>query len=109
MVMVILLVVSLITGTIYQSKATAYDMTLYPAPGDLIAVDGTDMHIYCVGEGSPTVLFEAGLGGNYMDWIQVQSTIAEQTRTCAYDRSTWVNRNDSRTTLYDCGVSVYTG
>lgn len=86
-VMITLLVVLLITGTIYQSNATAHDMTLYPAQGDLIAVDGSDMHIYCIGEGSPTVLFEAGLGGNYMDWELVQPTIAAQTRACAYDRS----------------------
>jgi len=77
----------LVTGTIYQSNATAHDMTLYPSPGELIEVDGSDMHIYCIGEGSPTVLFEAGLGGNYMDWVLVQPTIAEQTGACAYDRS----------------------
>ena len=83
----ILLTVSLITGIFYQSNATTHDMTLYPAPGERITVNGSDMHIYCIGEGSPTVLFEAGLGGNYMDWVLVQPTIAEQTRACAYDRS----------------------
>ncbi|MEL7433867.1 MAG: alpha/beta hydrolase, partial [Chloroflexota bacterium] len=62
-------------------------MSLYPAPGEIITVDGTDMHIYCVGEGSPTAIFEAGLGGNYMDWTLVQPAISEHTRTCAYDRS----------------------
>lgn len=82
-----LLVVLLTTGTIYQSNATAHDMALYPAPGELIAVDGSDMHIYCVGEGSPTVIFEAGLGGTYMDWVLVQPIIGEQTRACTYDRS----------------------
>ena len=86
-VMTTLLVVLLTTGTIYQSNATAHDMSLYPAPGELITVDGFDMHIYCIGEGSPTVVFEAGLGGTYMDWVLVQPHIAEQTRTCAYDRS----------------------
>ena len=92
-----LLVVLLTLGTIYQSVTTANDMISYPAPGKLITVDGSDMHLYCIGEGSPTVLFEAGLGGNYMDWVLVQPTIAEQTRACAYDTVTmlgnhWIHR-----------------
>ncbi|MEO1287223.1 MAG: hypothetical protein AAFV93_05605, partial [Chloroflexota bacterium] len=62
-----ILALLLTVGTAYQSNVTRQDMSLYPAPGEIITVDGTDMHIYCVGEGSPTAIFEAGLGGNYMD------------------------------------------
>lgn len=82
-----ILVLLLAIGTAYQANATTQDMMLYPAPGELIAVADNNMHIYCVGEGSPTVIFEAGLGGNYMDWVLVQPTITEHTRACAYDRS----------------------
>ena len=86
-VVTIFLVGLLTTGTIYQSNSTIQDMILYPAPGDIISVDGDDMHIYCIGEGSPTVLFEAGLGGNYMDWVLIQPAIGEHTRACTYDRA----------------------
>ncbi len=86
-IVIILPVVLLTIGAVYQANATAQDMILYPAHGEIISVDGADMHIYCVGEGSPTVLFEAGLGGNYMDWTLVQPAISEHTRTCAYDRA----------------------
>lgn len=85
---IMILLVGLLTiGTAYQSNATTQDSILYPAPGEIISIDGADMHIYCVGEGSPTVIFEAGLGGNYMDWTLVQPAIGDHTRACAYDRA----------------------
>jgi hypothetical protein len=43
------------------------DDTRYPARGQLVDVGGSRLHIYCVGEGSPTVVLDAGLGG--FRWI----------------------------------------
>jgi pimeloyl-ACP methyl ester carboxylesterase len=39
------------------------------------------------GTGSPTVILEAGLGGDHRDWAIVQPEIARTTRVCSYDRS----------------------
>ena len=39
-----------------------------------------------LGDGSPTVLFEIGLGGPLEEWAAVQSDIARITRTVSYDR-----------------------
>jgi pimeloyl-ACP methyl ester carboxylesterase len=38
------------------------------------------------GDGSPTVLFEIGLGGPLEEWAAVQSDVARITRTVSYDR-----------------------
>jgi len=54
----------------------------------MIEFDGARSHLHCVGEGSPTVVFEAGLdiGGSWA-WRSVQDDIAATTRACAYDRA----------------------
>jgi len=59
----------------------------YPAPGQLVAVDGHKMHIYCTGEGSPTVILVAGLDDFSIFWSQVQAEMSQTTRVCSYDRA----------------------
>ena len=56
-------------------------------PGRLINVADTKLHLYCQGHGPLTVMLEAGLGGNYLDWTFVQPMLAEQVTVCAYDRA----------------------
>jgi pimeloyl-ACP methyl ester carboxylesterase len=75
------------TGIIYQTAATETDRKNFPAPGNLIDVGGFKMHIYCMGEGSPTVVLEALSGGFSSFWGWVQPEVAKQVRVCAYDRA----------------------
>lgn len=58
----------------------------YPAPGELVDVNGNRMHIRCKGEGSPTVIMEAGSGDCSLSWAFVQQDVSEFTRVCTYDR-----------------------
>lgn len=50
-------------------------------------VGGYSLFLTCRGHGSPTVLFEAGLGGRSDQWRDIQPAVAENTRACAYDRA----------------------
>jgi pimeloyl-ACP methyl ester carboxylesterase len=75
------------TGAAYETIMAAGDGTRYPARGQLVDVGGYRLHIYCVGEGSPTVVLDAGLGGFSLDWSLVQPQLAGSTRVCAYDRA----------------------
>lgn len=84
-VLVVLLLV--IVGAVYQNLSMARDRKLYPPPGQLVDVGGYRLHLYCVGEGSPTVVFISGLSGGIVDWSLVQEKIASATRVCAYDRA----------------------
>ena len=60
----------------------------YPAPGDMVSLDTHDIHLNCVGSGSPTVVFEADLDQyGSLSWAPVQESIAERTRACSYDRA----------------------
>jgi pimeloyl-ACP methyl ester carboxylesterase len=57
-------------------------------PGRLVDVGGgINMHIYCTGEGSPTVVLDAGLNGGTMSWTAVQEQVSNHTRVCSYDRA----------------------
>jgi pimeloyl-ACP methyl ester carboxylesterase len=85
LVAVIVLLVAVGAG--YEAIMAAGDDTRYPAPGQRVDVGGYRLHVHCVGEGSPTVVLDAGLGGFSLDWSLVQPELAATTRVCAYDRA----------------------
>ena len=73
-------------GAIYESRSQARAQRQYPPPGKLIDIGGYRLHLYCMGEGSPTVVLDYGLVGSYLEWYRVQPEIARSTRICSYDR-----------------------
>jgi pimeloyl-ACP methyl ester carboxylesterase len=52
-----------------------------------IDVGGRKLNLYCMGKGSPTVLFEADAGRAGWDWSTVMPLVAARTRACVYDRA----------------------
>jgi hypothetical protein len=72
-------VVLAILGWIYQTTATRHDARKYPAPGQLVDVGGYRLHIQCTGEGTPTVVMDAGLGQSLV-WCSQPSP---RSRACA--------------------------
>lgn len=93
----LLLVALVATGAIYQWRAAAADKDQFPPPGKLYAVDGLNLHLDCRGEGTPTVILEAGLTSGSSSWGLVHDTLAELTRICAYDRPgmDWSDETDA--------------
>jgi pimeloyl-ACP methyl ester carboxylesterase len=77
----------LIAGAIYEWAASSRDARLYPPPGQFFSVGDHSLHIYCTGQGSPTVILDAGLGDSLASWDLVQPEIAKFTRVCSYDRA----------------------
>ena len=77
----------LLAGSTYQFIATKIDERKYPPPGRLVDAGGYRLHLYCVGEGAPTVVMDAGLGGGVPDWSTVQPGVSKFARVCAYDRA----------------------
>jgi pimeloyl-ACP methyl ester carboxylesterase len=70
--------VVLLAGCGASSKHVITDRT--------VEVHGQTLAVHCRGTGSPTVVFEAGLGFGAVEWVEVQPQVARQSRTCAYDR-----------------------
>jgi pimeloyl-ACP methyl ester carboxylesterase len=56
-------------------------------PGRQYAVRGRYLYLYCGGSGSPTVVFESGLGDSHRAWEYVAPELANETTVCVYDRA----------------------
>lgn len=82
-----LIAVLWLSGATYQFVSTKIDENAYPPPGKLVNVGGYRLHINCSGEGGPTVVLDAGMGCNSLDWALVQPEVAKFTRVCSYDRA----------------------
>jgi pimeloyl-ACP methyl ester carboxylesterase len=62
--------------------------TLYAHPGRIVtAADGAKLNLYCMGSGSPAVVFDSGWEDWAPDWAIVQPRVARWTRACSYDRA----------------------
>jgi pimeloyl-ACP methyl ester carboxylesterase len=81
------LIVLAASGAIYQSVASAADRRAFAPPGRMVDVGGYRMHLHCTGQGSPTVVLEAGAGTPSGVWAWVQPEVTQQTRVCTYDRA----------------------
>lgn len=83
-----LLLLLLVVGSTYEFISRREAASLYPPPGKLVDIGGRNMQIDCRGNGSPTVVFEAGLDMNgSLAWAAVHDQVAQLTRACAYSRS----------------------
>ncbi len=60
---------------------------LYAQPGKLVDVNGFRLNLYCMGSGSPTVVFDSGWEDWAPAWSKVQPEVAKWTRACSYDRA----------------------
>lgn len=60
----------------------------YPVPGEMVSVGDHELHLYCIGSGSPTVVFESDIDQlGILSWTPVQEEIGKHTRACSYDRA----------------------
>lgn len=82
-----LLVFLMLAGATYQGAATALERLQFPHTGKLVDIGGHQLHIYCTGRGSPTVVLEAPAAGMSAAWGWVQPDVAQVTRVCSYDRA----------------------
>lgn len=48
---------------------------------------GRRMNIVCIGQGSPTTVFDYGMGEHILVWQKVQQQVSAITRACFYDRA----------------------
>jgi pimeloyl-ACP methyl ester carboxylesterase len=86
-VLLTLIIAVLVVGGLYENISETRERRFHPMPGQLVDVGGYKMHIYCTGEGSPTVILDAGMGDSFISWHKVQPEIAKFTRVCSYDRA----------------------
>ena len=74
-------------GVAYQAVGAYLDRRRFPAPGRLIRIGSSTLHLHEQGTGAPAVILEAGIAGSSLGWALVQPKLAEFTRVCSYDRA----------------------
>ena len=56
--------------------------------GKLVNVGSHRLHIHCEGQGSPTVVFDSGIGGFSLEWSTIQKYLVKNNlKVCSYDRA----------------------
>ncbi len=80
--------VLILAGAAYQSAGLRADARRYPPPGRLVRLEsGRKLHVFETGQGSPAVVFEAGISATGLNWRRVQEGVARFARTASYDRA----------------------
>jgi pimeloyl-ACP methyl ester carboxylesterase len=77
----------LVAGYVFERWAVRSELETLKVKGELIKVDGTSMHIQCIGSGNPTVILESGLGSDMTFWDNIIVPVSKITRVYRYDRS----------------------
>jgi len=74
--------------TVLSAAAEPVPDDFYTHAARLVVVDGQRrLNLACMGQGSPTVLFDGGQGDSMLVWRLVQGEVAKLTHACAYDRA----------------------
>ncbi len=74
-------------GMVFEARKETAVSAQYPAPGQMVEVDGRQLHINCTGTGSPTIVLDAGQGGWSTDWANLMPELSKNNQVCAYDRA----------------------
>jgi len=81
------LALPVVAVAVYQAIETRRDRRRFSPPGRLVQFNERRMHIHVTGEGTPTVVFEAGMGASCLSWTLVQPQVAQFSRAVSYDRA----------------------
>ncbi len=81
------MVISSVVGPQAASADNSAADIFYARPGQLVSIGGFRLSLYCLGRGSPAVIFDSGFLDWAPSWSTVQPKIAQWTRVCSYDRA----------------------
>ncbi|MCR8842325.1 alpha/beta hydrolase [Paenibacillus sp. SC116] len=59
---VVVIAVILVSWIAFHHAISAYERSKHPAPGEIVEVDGKNMHVYSKGQGEHTIVLLPGLG-----------------------------------------------
>jgi pimeloyl-ACP methyl ester carboxylesterase len=86
-------------GTTQSVGRHSPTVTLLPMHSMHVDVGGYRLYMRCMGQGTPTVVFDAGLGEDLSTWDQVQPEVAQFSQACAYDRANVAPSDNRPTTI----------
>jgi len=71
----------------YQRAGERRDTRLHPPPGKFVDLGTHRLHLLEEGQGSPTIILEAGLMSTNLSWTDIRRKLAESYRVVTYDRA----------------------
>lgn len=86
-IIVIAVVALLSLQIILQLICTHIDRKKFAAPGIMVKIDGAEMHVSRLGNGTPPVVLEAGIAASSINWRPLQTELGKLTATYSYDRA----------------------
>lgn len=86
-VLVILSVVLLAGGWVFQEVMTGLQRRQFPPPGRMVAAAGHRLHLVEYGDGAPTVVLESPVGASHLAWARVTADVSRHARVISYDRA----------------------
>ncbi len=84
--LVIFIVASVVIAFGYDRFASPRVVADYPAPGEMIDVNGLDTHTLCSGTGNTTIVLFHGFAGGAIDMLPLMDALENDVRVCAFDR-----------------------
>ncbi|HKR45661.1 MAG TPA: alpha/beta hydrolase [Paraburkholderia sp.] len=76
------------SGSTYEAYERHLNRKRFPPPGELVDIGDRKIQLYCIGTGSPTVVFESGLDiSGALSWSAVMPSVSAKTRACSYSRA----------------------
>ncbi|WP_139993236.1 alpha/beta fold hydrolase [Paenibacillus paridis] len=73
--------------TLAQCLVTAHEQRKYEPEGWQADIGSRKLYVNVTGQGTPTIVLEAGMGGCSLDWSLVVPALSEMANVIAYDRA----------------------
>ncbi|REK74978.1 alpha/beta fold hydrolase [Paenibacillus paeoniae] len=73
--------------TLFQAAASWRSLRTNKPTGKLVDIGSRQLHAHVTGEGGPTVILEAGMGGCSIGWSLVQQELSRHSTVLSYDRA----------------------
>jgi pimeloyl-ACP methyl ester carboxylesterase len=70
----------------YDRYASQDVAAMYPPDGDILTIDGMDVHTVCRGTGDETLILFHGFAGGAIDMLPLMEVLQSDLRVCSFDR-----------------------
>ncbi|WET02764.1 alpha/beta hydrolase [Flavobacterium sp. YJ01] len=81
------LAILIVIGFLFERISRFYYDSKRPDKSEFVEIDGRKIHFKKQGKGSCTVVFESGLGGDYLHWQDIQKKLSHNYTTISYDKA----------------------
>jgi hypothetical protein len=76
-----------LVGSVFEQIGRYQDRRRFKQIGMSVNIGGRTLNLSCLGQGSPTVVFDTYGHQSGYSWVAVQSAVAKYTRACWFDRA----------------------